>query len=376
VSSQTTGPGQTKAKFTFLTGSQNDIALDAATLSASAPNLSAQDQAILSQITQSLNETGRLPFAFTPQEENFLRLNPRQAWAPYLIYRYKFKVFPARHAVADFPVYVLIEPVSTCNLRCVMCFQIDRTFTRKPFAGIMAMDLYRRIIDEIAAGGTKAITFASRGEPTLHPQLGAMLAYASAGSRFFDLKLNTNATRLDEKLCHAILQSGVNEMVFSVDAHEKALYEEIRVRGDFDQVLANIERFHAIRARHYPQSKLRTRVSGVRFRPDQDGAAFAAFWSKIVDHVGYTEVENRWDTYNSAPDDLTEPCTYLWERLYVWFDGTCNPCDVDYKSELSPGTLRTSSIRDIWHGPDYSAVRAAHLAKNRGAYVPCDRCGV
>ena len=29
-------------------------------------------------------------------------------------------------------LYLLIEPVSTCNLRCPFCFQTDKTFTKKP----------------------------------------------------------------------------------------------------------------------------------------------------------------------------------------------------------------------------------------------------
>ena len=37
--------------------------------------------------------------------------------------------------------------------------------------------LFKKIIDECETGGTKAITLASRGEPTLHPQLGEMLDY-------------------------------------------------------------------------------------------------------------------------------------------------------------------------------------------------------
>ena len=39
---------------------------------------------------------------------------------------------------------------------------------------------------------------------------------------------------MTEKLCHDILSSGVTELVWSIDAPEKALYEKIRLRGKFD----------------------------------------------------------------------------------------------------------------------------------------------
>ena len=35
--------------------------------------------------------------------------------------------------------------------------------------GKMQPELFRKVIDECEAGGTKAITFGSRGEPTIHP---------------------------------------------------------------------------------------------------------------------------------------------------------------------------------------------------------------
>ena len=241
--------------------------------------------------------------------------------------------------------------------------------------GLMDFALFSRLIDEAKAGGTKAITLASRGEPTLHPRFGDMLAYAS--DKFIDLKVNTNVTRLPEKLCHQILSSSVNELTFSIDSHDKRIYEEIRVKGNFDEVKANVEQFREIRARHYPQSRLHTRVSGVRFRADQDPEAFKSFWLQFVDDVGYVEVENRWDTYkNALRPELRHPCTYLWERMYVWFDGKTNPCDVDYKSLLSPGNIKESSITDVWRSEAYTKLRHAHLCGHRDQYNPCDRCGI
>jgi MoaA/NifB/PqqE/SkfB family radical SAM enzyme len=339
------------------------------------PSLSSEDSKIAKKIINELSTRGTVPFSWSPQEASFISTQPKEKWLKYLIYRYKFKIYPKNHIVSDFPTYVLIEPVSSCNLRCVMCFQLDKTFTKKPFMGIMPLNFFKRIIDEVVEGGTCAVTMASRGEPTLHPKLPEMIEYASG--KFFDLKINTNATKLTENLSHAILSSDVNEMVFSVDAEEKDLYEKIRVRGNFKQVLANIEKFHEIRAKHYPNSKLSTRVSGVEFLPDQDENRFKQFWSKIVDNVVLVGIENRWDTYNNEIDiNMVHPCEYLWERFYVWFDGICNPCDVDYKSSLSPGNLHDNSIKEIWKGEALNQLREAHVNGKRGNYNPCDRCGV
>ncbi len=338
-------------------------------------SLSEEDARILMEIRESLEETSELPYTWTPQEQHFLDRHPKSMWISYLIFRFKFRMYPKRKTVSDFPIYALIEPASACNLRCPMCFQMDSSFTRKPFMGVMPMDLYKKVVDELKEGGTGALTMGSRGEPTLNKKLGEMLQYASG--KFLELKLITNATFLTEELSHAILKSDVNILVFSVDAHEKELYEEIRVNADFDQTYENICRFEEIRRTHYPESPLVSRVAGVRVRPDQDPKAFTQFWGKICDEVAMKDAFERWDTYkNKTHPELTDPCYIIWERIYIWFDGATNPCDADYKSNLSPGSVRDQSIHDIWHGEALQKLRDVHLAGNRASLTPCDRCGI
>ena len=63
------------------------------------------------------------------QEENFLKSKSKKLWVDYLIYRYKFKNYNKNGIIPDFPLYLLVEPTSICNLRCSMCFQIDKTFS-------------------------------------------------------------------------------------------------------------------------------------------------------------------------------------------------------------------------------------------------------
>ena len=353
------GSGSQIGTFTFL--SEPDLAPelspDLLGELAARESLSSQDRQIYELLCDHLRTTGLLPFAITAQEANYMSKHTRDRWLRYLIYRYKFTQFPKQRTVADFPVYLLIEPVSVCNLRCVMCYQIDESFTTAPFMGKMEMSLFRKVVDEAAEGGTCAITVASRGEPTLHPRLGEMLHYLSG--KFMEVKLTTNATRLSEDLCHDILSAGTNIVVFSVDAHEKEVFEDIRRGAVFDSICSNIERFGRIREQYYSGSEVTTRISAVRFRDDQKPEEFLEFWSGIVDEVGMKDAQARWDTYNNAVDEtLVSPCWFLWERLYIWFDGTTNPCVLDYKSCLSPGSVKEKSIRDIWHGsPDSVRMR-------------------
>ena len=96
----------------------------------------------------------------------------------YLIYRYKYNLFPELKLVDDYPPCVQIEPVSVCNFRCVFCYQSDDSFSKKKFGHMGRMDfgLFKELIDELE-GNVEAITLASRGEPLLHKDFEKMIEY-------------------------------------------------------------------------------------------------------------------------------------------------------------------------------------------------------
>jgi radical SAM protein with 4Fe4S-binding SPASM domain len=201
-----------------------------------------------------------------------------------------------------------------------------------------------------------------------------MLAYTRG--KFLNLKMNTNASLLDERKCHALLQSGIKTLVFSADAAEEPLYSKLRVGGHLDKVLANIERFKKIKETQYSNSGIILRVSGVKFSESQNIESMEKLWGNLVDQVAFVAY-NPWEnTYNQAPSGVTKPCSDLWRRMFVWWDGKINPCDVDYKSTLSVGDLSSAELSGLWTSDKYARLRTDHLGQARGKLEPCRRCTV
>ena len=295
----------------------------------------------------------------------------------YLAFRYKFKLASSQKEELEVPPYLLIEPVSACNLRCPMCFQIDKTFTRKPFMGIIDWDFFKRVVDEANEIGVGAITLASRGEPSMHPKYGEMIEYVCKQNNIFEKKTNTNATFLTDKICHQIFDNNLTTIVISADHYEKEQYEILRKGANFEKILKNVEMLYNIREKYYPKSNTEIRVSGVDYHRNLDRVKFKEFWIQFSDNVSASYPIERWDTYNNAPhEDINSACSYLWDRMYVWFDGLCNPCDEDYKSYLSYGNLKNNSIKEVWNSKDIKIKRQKHLSSLRNQLTPCDRCGV
>jgi len=305
-----------------------------------------------------------------------VRSIPEDKIARYVAYRYKYNKYPDLKIADEYPPCVQIEPASMCNFRCVMCYQIDKSFSSKSkgHMGLMDLEVFKHAIDELQ-GNVEAVTLASRGEPLLNTKLPEMLEYAKG--KFLALKLNTNASLLTEKAVHALLSSDIQTLVFSVDSADPETYERIRVNGKYDRVRKNIEMFHKIRTQDYPQSKIITKISGVKLNDDQDMDALVNSWQELVDQVAFVHY-NPWESaYENPENTIQDPCSELWRRMFLWWDGRVNPCDFDYKSTLTENTdihFPEKTLQEIWMSDFYQNMREKHLAAQRGQLFPCNRC--
>jgi len=344
-----------------------------------ASDLTPEHRKILDQVYTDLFEADKKratpAFYLAPNVLEELATYPDEVLPRYLVHRYRYEIFPQTKVLDDYPPYLQIEPSSVCNYRCVFCFETDPTFTAKSkgFMGRMTLDLFKEIIDQ-AYGNVEFISLASRGEPLLCKDIIPMLEYVRG--KFLNLKINTNASLLDEAKCHALLAGGVKTVVFSADAAEEPLYSKLRVNGDLATVLRNIELFQKIRTTQYSALPIITRVSGVKFTDDQNLDSMQKLWGDLVDQVAFVQY-NPWENVYSQPvNDLTEPCSDLWRRMFMWWDGKANPCDVDYKSTLSVGTLKEFDLSQLWRSSQYEQLRQAHLSNQRGSKSPCSGCTV
>ena len=132
--------------------------------------------------------------------------------------------------------------------------------------------------------------------------------------------------------------------------------------------------FNNIKNKHYKNSKIITRVSGVKFSEEQNFEDMQNLWSNYVDQIAFVEY-NPWEnSYDKKPNNIIEPCSDLWRRMFVWWDGVINPCDVDYKSHLSPANFKEKSLKDAWLSDEYESLRKKHLQEKRSEITPCKAC--
>jgi len=279
--------------------------------------------------------------------------------------------FCARRVFVAYPPEMGIELTSHCNLECVMCPHgiMERS------KGFMTWETYKKIIDEIK-DYSEFIFLHGIGESLLHKDLVSWVGYAADNG--LSTSLSTNITYLNEEVSRKILGSKLEYITLALDGGTKETYESIRVKGDFEQVVANIKIF--LRNKREIRSKIHVTVQLILMEEnwhekEQFMNLFSLEEKKAIDDF---RIKPYWDDFRGQgkPGSLAKPCFYLWNMMSVFWDGKVPLCCIDYNNDYGFGDASSRSIRDIWSSGKIEETRAAHSKKDVADYNICSTCSV
>ena len=270
-----------------------------------------------------------------------------------------------RERAPRLPDIVQIESTNMCNAKCVFCPRDDMHRAE----GIMHMDLYRKIVDECAALGITHVRMHNYGEAFLDRALVEKIHYAKQkGIR--EVGLISNGSLITERVARGIVDAGLDAINISVDASGREVFESTRLGLNYDKVIANIERLVRVRA-EAGKRRPKLILSFVRQNNSADEQAFIEHWRNIADKIHVTDLHNWAGTLNTE-SDVNYPCYRPWLTFTVLWDGRVSLCCADFDGRTVLGDLNTSSIREIWNGDAYLAVRRQHL--EHGGPDVCQSC--
>lgn len=267
----------------------------------------------------------------------------------------------ARHL----PDIVQIESTNLCNAKCVFCPRDDMHRRQ----GVMAMDLFTKIVDECAALGITHVRVHNYGEPFLDRRLVEKVRYAKQRG-IAEVGMISNGSLITEELARGMIDAGLDAINISVDASGKETFERTRVHLSYDTVIGNIRALARLR-QELGRKRPKLILSFVRQGNTADEQAFIEEWRSVADKIHITDLHNWAGTLN-AQSDVRFPCYRLWLTFTVLWDGRVSLCCADFDGRHILGDLRTSTIREIWNSPGYRAVRRQQL-QNGGPEI-CRSC--
>lgn len=268
-----------------------------------------------------------------------------------------------------------LETVSGCNLRCTMCPIGTGDFKRKP--EVMKDKLFKKIIDE-AKGNIRYVWLHWFGEPLLDPKIGERIKYCEdAGIK---TQVSTNATLLNKKKAKEILESGLDEIILSLDGATKRTYEKIRRRGDFEKTMKNVEEFLKMKKK-LGFKKPYAKVQAIRMdENEKEMNLFINKWKDLADEVVIKPIVS-WagqvDVSKLSKEKRRKPkryaCFNLWDQLTIGSNGKAGVCCYDFNAALVVGDLNKQSIAEVFNGKKLVSLRKMQ-AEGKYNYKPCKTC--
>tara|TARA_B100002003_G_scaffold235405_1_gene250337 strand:+ start:124 stop:1353 length:1230 start_codon:yes stop_codon:yes gene_type:complete len=352
-------------------------------------------------------------FSSKEKEEQFVKAQfetPEQL-ARYREYRLEWHRRSNEFDAGKFPLTVICELVSVCNLHCSMCYTRKEEFQKMVIGSqrMMPWDMVKSIIDECAEIGVCSILFSWRGESSMYKSVGSdskaydfsdVLKYARDAG-ILEITSLTNGRLLNKELITKIVEAQPNWISFSIDGLGDS-YRKIRVGGasededPFRVVTKNIMEIVRYREeRGYKKPQIRTNTIYPAISNDPD--AYLKYMEDIG--VGLVTLNELLDfSSENLPDDAILDdffCQYPFQRLAVSANGVIMPCPGSHLEEeeislgLYPGgkekkvnagsglrvvQLPKMSLKEAYNSDKIKWIREFHKKGRRKEIVTCKQC--
>ena len=284
-------------------------------------------------------------------------------------YRKKWKEWPEKFHVGEFPLFIDVEVTSACNLKCHFCATTFRG--QKVKKGFISPDTVKKIIDEGADKNLYGVKFNVRGEPLLHPQIYDFVRYAKSKG-LVDVYFNTNAMLLSEEASAKLIDAGLDRLSISFEGYTKEVYERSRAGSNYETVLSNIERIQLLKKKlgvEHPKIRVQTVMLP---ELEQTFEEYKKFWGQRADEVGFLDYKEM--KVKKKGVKFPWACPQIWQRMAIWWDGTILPCNHDDDGLLMLGNVKDFLISEAWHSEKINRIRETHKRGMAHEIQACDGC--
>lgn len=232
-----------------------------------------------------------------------------------------------------------VETRSRCNMGCTFCPVNKGTDPRAP--GLLPTATIEKIADELAALRYRhTILLFGNNEPLLDDRILDIVRTFRRACPDSTLRILTNGSTLTNALARSLFEAGLTTLVVNNYTDGRTLIKPVR------RLLEDAGRF----------ADRDIRVS-VR-RLDE----------VLTNRAGSAPNKARL----AAP--LKQFCALPFVDLHISYTGRVVLCCFDATGVSDFGNVNDSSLKELWEGPRFRAVRSELLRMNRGAHPLCAGC--
>jgi len=243
----------------------------------------------------------------------------------------------------------------------------------------MSWELWCKILKESQENNLSSILLDHEAESLMNPRIFEMIENARDAG-IVDIWLHTNANLLTPEMSEKLIDCGLTKINFSIDAFSKDTYEVLRVGGNYEKVLSNIDDFLELKLKKNAKF-LRVRLSFVVQKENEhEQKGFLDYWKakegvnvvalqKCIDFSPFEKPDEDWELseeelekkYESSP---SFHCSQPWENNVIDVDGNYMPCGQPVREHTQSFVLGNlncgDTIKSCWNGSKMEALKQLH----------------
>lgn len=255
--------------------------------------------------------------------------------------------------------------------------------------GIMSADIFNFIIDSMIPYRSRVekVDLFGLGEPLLDPHIFERIRYVKERG-FKNLAISTNADLLDAHKQNALLKTGIETLIFSIDGVNKETHENIRRGVVFERVIENCKSIIRMRNEHNYKTRFVIRFIRQPFNRNE-WEPFRDFWHPKISPelndllIAYDvntmggEIQSKKSLIGDNVDEAIEmlPCHQVFDRLIILNSGIVPLCCEDTPhAKYMMGDAKETLPIDIFNGPEFQRMRRLHADHKKNTLTICREC--
>lgn len=303
---------------------------------------------------------------------------------------YMISLIFRKSIVLSYPVSLSIEPTNYCNLHCPQCPSGLKTLSRS--RGYMDSELFKKLIDEVSEE-TIYLMLYFQGEPFMHSKIVPFITYAHQKGMY--VMTSTNAHFINEDNAEAIVKSGLDKLIVSMDGVTDDVYRIYRQGGDFDKVKNAVKAIADEKKRQGKKTPVvemqflvlshnEHQMAEAKMLRKALGAEELVFKTAQIYDVNANSTMlpkqmafSRYKLNKAGQYELKNQkqrgCYKMWQAAVITWEGDVVPCCYDKDALLNMGNIRERSLKVIWKSEKYNTFRNTVLSKRTDLEM-CNMC--
>ncbi len=308
-------------------------------------------------------------------------------------------MFEAYKDNSELPQKVRIEASSKCQLDCVQCYmRLDPEGVEKGCGlGNLKFSDFKKFVDE---NNFESIEISNHGEIFLNPELEKIIKYAYEKGIELYAGNGVNLNYLPDKIAEALVKYKFGSMDVSIDGASQQTYQQYRVHGDFDKVIANVEKINFYKKKYKSDlpvlnwkfivfghneheiplaKKMAKKLNmNIQFTPNcAPEYSPLKNEAKVIKQTGLETTDLAphimLEEYNKKTSDWFY-CAFLWEEPQINWDGKILGCCSLYSDDFGGNAFKDGFLKAMNHPKMiYAKNMLTHKAPPAEG-IPCTHC--